>query len=159
LRRLGGNSVGSSDSLCGTDGGAPSHAGRRCLRAPAGAQGALSDAFRVVSARNTVVNTHKELVEGAHKQAQATAKTLRQVMWRKLGSTGRKRATNYLSGTTLILTINTKESTVSSWAHERQWEKGEELRRILNEVREVLIAYANVLAQVADVPSLIVTRA
>jgi hypothetical protein len=43
--------------------------------------------------------------------------------------------------------------------HERQWEKGDELRRVLNEVREVLIAYANVLAQVADVPSLIVTRA
>jgi len=31
-------------------------------------------------------------------------KTLRQVMWRKLRSTGRKSATNYLSGTTLILT-------------------------------------------------------
>jgi hypothetical protein len=54
---------------------------------------------------------------------------------------------------------NTKESTVSPLTHERQWEKGDELRRVLNEVREVLIAYANVLAQVADVPSLIVTRA
>jgi len=54
---------------------------------------------------------------------------------------------------------NTKESTVSPLTHERQWEKGDELRRVLNEVREILIAYANVLAQVADVPSLIVTRA
>jgi hypothetical protein len=54
---------------------------------------------------------------------------------------------------------HTKESTVSPLIHERQWDKGEELRHVLNEVREVLIAYANILAQVADVPSLIVTKA
>jgi len=98
------NRVGSSDSFCGTDGGATSQAGRRCPRAPAGGQDALSDALPVVSARNHVVNAQKKLVEGAHKQAKAMAETLRQVMWRKLGSTGRKIATNYLSGTTFILT-------------------------------------------------------
>jgi hypothetical protein len=98
------NSVDSSDSLCGTDREAASQAGHRCPRATAGGQGALSDAFRDVSARNNVVNIQRELVQGAHKQANAMDKTWRQVMWRKLGSTGRKIATNYLSGTTLILT-------------------------------------------------------
>ena len=54
---------------------------------------------------------------------------------------------------------NTKGPTVSSLAHARQWDKSEELRRALNEARGVLIEYANVLAQVADVPSLIVNSA
>jgi len=54
---------------------------------------------------------------------------------------------------------NTKEPTVSSLAHERHWDKSEELRRALNDVRGVLIEYANVLAQVTDVPSLIVNSA
>src|SRR5262249_27724785 len=54
---------------------------------------------------------------------------------------------------------NSKKPTVSPLAHERQWNQGEELRRVLNEVREVLITYANILAQVADVPSLIVHSA
>ena len=48
---------------------------------------------------------------------------------------------------------------MSPLAYERQWDKSEELRRVLNEVRGVLIEYANLLAQVADVPSLIVDRA
>jgi hypothetical protein len=52
---------------------------------------------------------------------------------------------------------NTKAPTVSPLAHEREWDQHEALRRALNEVRNVLIEYANVLAQVADVPSLIVT--
>ena len=65
------NRVGSSDSFCGTDGGATSQAGRRCPRAPAGGKGALSDAFRDVSVRNNVVNVQRELVQGAHKQANA----------------------------------------------------------------------------------------
>ncbi len=42
--------------------------------------------------------------------------------------------------------------------HERQWEKYEELRQVLNEVRGVLIKCAELLAQVAGVPPLIVER-
>jgi hypothetical protein len=53
---------------------------------------------------------------------------------------------------------NTKDSTISPLEHERQWEKHEELRQVLNEVRGVLIEYAELLAQVAGVPSLIVKR-
>ena len=53
---------------------------------------------------------------------------------------------------------HTKEASVSPLEHERRWDKSEELRRVLNEVRGVLIDYANLLAQVADVPSLIVER-
>ena len=53
---------------------------------------------------------------------------------------------------------HTKEASVSPLEHERRWEKHEELRQVLNEVRGVLIDYANLLAQVADVPSLIVDR-
>jgi hypothetical protein len=90
------------------DGGATSQAGHRCPRARAEGKGTLSDAFHDVSARNNVVNAHREPVQGAHKQAKAMDKTLRQVMWRKLGSTGRKIATDYLSGTTFILTNDRK---------------------------------------------------
>lgn len=53
---------------------------------------------------------------------------------------------------------NTKKVSVSPLEHERQWDKYEELRQGLNDVRGVLIEYANLLAQVADVPSLIVKR-
>ncbi len=53
---------------------------------------------------------------------------------------------------------STKDSTISPLEHERQWEKHEELRQVLNEVRGVLIEYAELLAQVAGVPSLIVKR-
>lgn len=53
---------------------------------------------------------------------------------------------------------STKDSTISPLEHERQWEKHEELRQVLNEVRRVLIEYAELLAQVAGVPSLIVER-
>lgn len=49
-----------------------------------------------------------------------------------------------------------KKSSVSLLEHEKQWDKYEELRQVLNEVRGMLIEYANLLAQVADVPSLIV---
>src|SRR5215831_452139 len=80
--------------------GASPHAGCHC-------PGTRADAFRVVFARNPVAHTPRKHVEGALKHAKITAKTLRQVMRRKLRSTGRKSATNYLSGTTLILTINT----------------------------------------------------
>jgi len=53
---------------------------------------------------------------------------------------------------------STKESSVSPLEHERRWDKNEELRRVLNDVRRVLIEYANYLAQVARVPSLIIQR-
>lgn len=53
---------------------------------------------------------------------------------------------------------STKDSAISPLEHERQWEKHEELRQVLNEVRSVLIEYAELLAQVAGVPSLIVKR-
>ena len=53
---------------------------------------------------------------------------------------------------------STKKSSVSALEHEREWDKYEELRQVLNDVRGVLIQYANLLAQVADVPSLIVQR-
>jgi len=49
---------------------------------------------------------------------------------------------------------STKESSVSLLEHERQWDKNEELRQVLNDVRSVLIEYANLLAQVAGVPQL-----
>jgi len=53
---------------------------------------------------------------------------------------------------------STKNSTVSPIVHERKWDKHEELRQTLNEVRGKIIEYANLLAQVADVPSLIIQR-
>ena len=55
---------------------------------------------------------------------------------------------------------NTRDGSVSALEHERRWDKVEELRRELNEVRRVLIPYANLLGEVAGVPSLIIeTRA
>lgn len=51
-----------------------------------------------------------------------------------------------------------REPSVSPVEHERRWERNEELRQVLNEVRSRLIEYANVLAQVAEVPSLVVDR-
>lgn len=53
---------------------------------------------------------------------------------------------------------STKESDISPVEHERKWDKNEELRGVLNDVRNVLIKYANLLAQVTDVPSLIIQR-
>jgi hypothetical protein len=38
--------------------------------------------------------------------------------------------------------------------HERQWEQAEELRGVLNEIRQILVNYANLLAQVAGVSPL-----
>ena len=55
----------------------------------------------------------------------------------------------------LLLDYETSRAgTVSPWEHERRWEKNGELRVVLNEVRAILIQYANVLSDVADVPSL-----
>jgi hypothetical protein len=53
---------------------------------------------------------------------------------------------------------NTKPEGVSQLYHERTWKRAQELRGILNETRLVLIDYANLLAEAAKVPSLIVER-
>ena len=50
----------------------------------------------------------------------------------------------------------TKDSSLSPLIHEREWDKAEELRQDLNDVRSTLIEFADYLAQVASVPSLIV---
>lgn len=51
---------------------------------------------------------------------------------------------------------STKKSTESSLVHERNWDRYEEMRQVLNDVRKELIEYAELLAQVAGVPSLII---
>lgn len=50
---------------------------------------------------------------------------------------------------------NTRKSVVSALEHERQWDKSNELRQVLNDVRSVLIQYADLLAEVAGVTSLV----
>jgi hypothetical protein len=52
----------------------------------------------------------------------------------------------------------TRPSSVSAVAHERNWERYAELRQELNRARGPLTEYANLLAQVAGVPSLIIER-
>jgi len=47
-------------------------------------------------------------------------------------------------------------ASVSILEHESKWNKNEELREVLNNVRSTLLEYANLLAKVAKVPSLIV---
>jgi hypothetical protein len=49
-----------------------------------------------------------------------------------------------------------KKPSVSPLEHETRWDRNEELRKVLNEIRFTLIEYAHLLAQVAEVPSLIV---
>jgi len=49
---------------------------------------------------------------------------------------------------------STKPISVSSMEHEQRWKDGAQLRQELNEVRNILIKYANLLAEVAKVPSL-----
>lgn len=53
---------------------------------------------------------------------------------------------------------STKASCASSFDHERQWDRYGELRQALNDVRKVLTDYAELLAEAAGVPSLIVER-
>ena len=48
---------------------------------------------------------------------------------------------------------STKPAGLSPFAHERGWDKAPELRGILNETRETLTRYAGILAEVAGVPS------
>lgn len=50
---------------------------------------------------------------------------------------------------------STRDKSVSPLAYERSWEKYDELSNVLKEVRIVLKEYADLLAQVAEVPSLI----
>lgn len=52
----------------------------------------------------------------------------------------------------------TKPEDVSPVEHERRWDKYEELRQELNQARGVLTDYADLLAEVANVPSLTVQR-
>lgn len=51
---------------------------------------------------------------------------------------------------------STRPNSVSQVEYEQQWEDNEQLRQRLNEVRDVLLEYANLLAEVAKVPSLII---
>ncbi len=51
-----------------------------------------------------------------------------------------------------------KENTVSPLEHEKAWERSKELRDVLNDVRIILIEYADLLAEVADVPLLLIPR-
>ena len=53
---------------------------------------------------------------------------------------------------------STKSGSVSHLEHERQWDKHDELRHVLNDVRGTLIEYTNLLAEVAEVPPLIIQR-
>lgn len=49
---------------------------------------------------------------------------------------------------------STKPRDISPWDHEQQWDKHGEFRLSINAARPVLVEYANLLAQVADVPHL-----
>ncbi|MEW6048571.1 MAG: hypothetical protein AB1609_19210 [Bacillota bacterium] len=49
----------------------------------------------------------------------------------------------------------TKPPSVSPPEHERQWDRGHELREVLASTRAALLEYASLLAEVAKVPSLI----
>ncbi|MFV9631268.1 MAG: hypothetical protein ACNYWM_09405 [Methanosarcinales archaeon] len=53
---------------------------------------------------------------------------------------------------------STRSGSVSPLEHEREWDKHDELRKILNDVRANLIEYTNLLAEVAEVPPLIIKR-
>ncbi|MFC2059701.1 hypothetical protein ACFLTZ_01235 [Chloroflexota bacterium] len=50
---------------------------------------------------------------------------------------------------------NQRPDKVSVFEHEKQWEQNEELRREIEAVRIILVDYANLLAKVANVPTLI----
>ena len=53
---------------------------------------------------------------------------------------------------------STRSASRSLLDHEREWEKHDELRKVLNDVRTNLIEYTNLLAEVAEVPPLIIQR-
>jgi hypothetical protein len=51
---------------------------------------------------------------------------------------------------------NVRPKTAPSLEHELKWERNDELRRELSRVRLLLIEYGDILAKVADVPSLVI---
>lgn len=53
---------------------------------------------------------------------------------------------------------STRSGSVSPLEHERQWDKHDELRQVLNDVRGTLIEYTDLLAEVAEVPPLTIQR-
>ena len=53
---------------------------------------------------------------------------------------------------------STRSASGSPLDHEREWDKHDELRQVLNDVRTNLIEYTNLLAEVAEVPPLIIQR-
>lgn len=53
---------------------------------------------------------------------------------------------------------HTRPSLISPLAYERNWDRYEDLRQVLNDVRLILINYANLLAEVAEVPPLIIEK-
>jgi len=53
---------------------------------------------------------------------------------------------------------SSKPASISTLEWERRWKENERLRQVLNKVRQVLIEYANLLAEVAGVPPLIIER-
>lgn len=53
---------------------------------------------------------------------------------------------------------NKREDSVSPVEHERHWDKNDELRQVLNGTRLILIHYADLLAKVAGVPSLVLKK-
>lgn len=53
---------------------------------------------------------------------------------------------------------STKAINISPLQHEKEWEHNEELRQVLNNLRNKLIEYAELLADVADVPMLTINR-
>ena len=53
---------------------------------------------------------------------------------------------------------STNEPSLSPVNHESTWDRSGELRQALNDVRSVLIEFADYLAQVANVPSLIISE-
>lgn len=53
---------------------------------------------------------------------------------------------------------STRSGSVSPLEHERAWDKHDELRQVLNDVRGILIEYTDLLAQVTEVPPLTLQR-
>jgi hypothetical protein len=54
---------------------------------------------------------------------------------------------------------STRKSSVSAREHERKWARYEELKKGLNDVRDALLQYAQLLARASEVPSLIFNEA
>ncbi|MBK1989811.1 hypothetical protein A0J48_020130 [Sphaerospermopsis aphanizomenoides BCCUSP55] len=51
-----------------------------------------------------------------------------------------------------------KQKDISPVEHEKLWDRNQELRTELNQVRHILVEYAEILAEVAKVPLLIIDR-